>query len=238
MSEQDIIETQVVDNDEYPQIPYADTENPGIASFNHDDFVVGENGHISATQKSGIPQYLGKIVGSGQGVSSLNWKLDSGSIKPTEQVKIGDYVMLTDAYLNFKPGDIFRITFVQVKGSVYTVKTSNTKLTSLGTIVGGKLYLHYILKSTGDIPVYFSLWSSSVDKLTTVDKLFEYYQVPQYQNRLIPCSCGGVSTNKIGVLILDYTTGMSKTATITYTDSVGVKTETISENLTDVVIEV
>lgn len=136
MSEQDIIETQVIDNDEYPQIPYADTENPGIASFNPDDFVVGENGHISATQKSGIPQYLGKIVGNGQGVSSLNWKLDSGSIKPTEQVKIGDYVMLTDAYLNFKPGDIFRITFVQVKGSVYTVKTSNTKLTSLGTIVG------------------------------------------------------------------------------------------------------
>ena len=44
--------------------------------------------------------------------------------------------MLTDAYLNFKPGDIFRITFVQVKGSVYTVKTSNIKLTSLGTIVG------------------------------------------------------------------------------------------------------
>ena len=136
MSEQDIIEMQVVDNDEYPQIPYADTKNPGIASFNPDDFVVGKNSHISATQKSGIPQYLGKIVGSGQGVSSLNWKLDSGSIKPTEQVKIGDYVMLTDAYLNFKPGDIFRITFVQVKGSVYTVKTSNTKLTSLGTIVG------------------------------------------------------------------------------------------------------
>ena len=108
----------------------------------------------------------------------------------------------------------------------------------LSEIGGGKLYLHYILKTTGDIPVYFSLWSSSVDKLTTVDKLFEYYQVPQYQNRLIPCSCGGVSTNKIGALILDYTTGMSKTANITYTDSNGVKTETLSDNLTDVVIEV
>lgn len=131
MGEQDIVETQVVDNDEYPQIPYADTENPGIASFNPDDFVVGENGHISATQKSGIPQYLGKIVGNGQGVSSLNWKLDSESIKPTEQVKIGDYVMLTSAYLDFRPGDIFRITFVQVKDGVYTVKTGNTKAMSV-----------------------------------------------------------------------------------------------------------
>ena len=113
--------------------------------------------------------------------------------------------------------------------------TVGTKL--LSDIGGGKLYLHYILKTTGDAPVYFSLWSSSVDKLTTVDKLFEYYQVPQYQNRLIPCSCGGVSTNKIGVLTLDYLTGMSKTAKITYTDSNGVKTETISGNLTDVVTE-
>lgn len=192
MSEQDIIETQVVDNDEYPQIPYADTENPGIASFNPDDFVVGENGHISATQKSGIPQYLGKIVGSGQGVSSLNWKLDSGSIKPTEQVKIGDYVMLTDAYLNFKPGDIFRITFVQVKGSVYTVKTSNTKLTSLGTIEsGGKLYQHVIkyvpsssptiskydgtdVSINGDSNLFFKLYSTKNTELTSEDinKLF------------------------------------------------------------------
>lgn len=178
MSEQDIIETQVIDNDEYPQIQYADTENPGIASFNPDDFVVGENGHISATQKSGIPQYLGKIVGSGQGASSLNWKLDSGSIKPTEQVKIGDCVMLTDAYLNFKPGDIFRITFVQVKGSVYTVKTSNTKLMSLGTIEsgGGKLYMHKIFimfkefTGGGSINIY-STSSTPITKLPS----YSYY---------------------------------------------------------------
>lgn len=123
-------------------------------------------------------------------------------------------------------------------GQVLKVKDDRSGLEFSTIESGGKLYLHYILKSTGDAPMYFSLWSSSVDKLTTVDKLFEYYQVPQYQNRRIPCSCGGDSTNNIGALTLDYTLGMSKTATITYTDSVSVKTETISDQLTDIVIEV
>lgn len=210
MSEQDIIETQVIDNDEYPQIPYADTENPGIASFNPDDFVVGENGHISATQKSGIPQYLGKIVGSGQGASSLNWKLDSGSIKPTEQVKIGDYVMLTDAYLNFKPGDIFRITFVQVKGSVYTVKTSNTKLTSLGTIEsgGGKVYQHKIIiylnseEFTTFQAIGLYIYSNRTTPYTLNDFPYGTYVGAAYDSA--QCGALAVSFEDAGIVLMNF----------------------------------
>lgn len=146
-----------------------------------------------------------------ENLQTINTEVNGKLTKPTNPSAESAVTMLADGTVGTKP------------------------LSEIGG--GGKLYLHYILQSTGNIPVYFSLWSSSVDKLTTVDKLFEYYQVPQYQNRIIPCSCGGDSTNKIGALILDYTTGMSKTATITYTDSNGVKTETISENLTDVVTE-
>lgn len=164
--------------------------------------------------------------------------------KPTNPSAESAVTMLADGTVGTKP-----LTSITGKSEVYVGTPDPTGGEILwidpngtsggGGSGGGKLYLHYIIKPTGDAHVYFSLWSSSVDELTTIDKLFEYYQVPQYQNRLIPCSCGGVSTNKIGVLILDYTMGVSKTATITYTDSVGVKTETISENnLTDIVIEV
>lgn len=147
-----------------------------------------------------------------ENLQTVNTELNGKLTKPTNPSAESAVTMLADGTVGTKP------------------------LSEIGG--GGKLYLHYILKTTGDIPVYFSLWSSSVDELTTIDKLFEYYKVPQYQNRLIPCSCGGISTNKIGVLILDYTTGMGKTAQITFTDNDGVKTVTISDGFTDIVIEV
>lgn len=145
MSEKDVVEN--VDSPGEIAIPYADNNTPGIASFDSKDFTVDPNGKVSSIVERGIPQYLGKITGTGTGTTDLNWEVDWKS-RPTivtngeeevdkaKRIKPGEYIMLTEHFNQFLPGDIFRITSVQIEGSKYTVKTNNVKALSLASIVG------------------------------------------------------------------------------------------------------
>lgn len=145
MSEKDVVEN--VDSPGEIGIPIADNTTPGIASFDSKDFTVGPDGKVSSIVERGIPQYLGKITGTGTGTTDLNWEVDwksrptigSGSteeVDKAKRIKIGEYIMLTEHFNQFVPGDIFRITDVQIEGSKYTVKTNNVRALSLASIVG------------------------------------------------------------------------------------------------------
>lgn len=146
MSEKDVVEN--VDSPGEIAIPIADNTTPGIASFDSNDFTVGPDGKVSSIVERGIPQYLGKITGTGTNTTDLNWEVDWKS-RPTikmsngeeevdkaKRIKIGEYIMLTEHFNQFVPGDIFRITNVQIEGSKYTVKTNNVRALSLASIVG------------------------------------------------------------------------------------------------------
>ena len=134
MSEKDVVEN--VDSPGEIGIPIANNDTPGIASFDSNDFTVGTNGKVSSIVERGIPQYLGKITGTGTGTTDLNWKVDTNTVKQNKPIKLGEYIMLTAHFNQFVPGDIFRITSVQIEGSKYTVKTNNVKALSLASIVG------------------------------------------------------------------------------------------------------
>ena len=142
MSEKDVVEN--VDSPGEISIPYATNDNPGIASFDSNDFTVGPYGKVSSIVERGIPQYLGKITGTGTGTTDLNWEVDwtsrptnsKGEVDKAKRIKIGEYIMLTEHFNQFVPGDIFRITSVQIEGSKYTVKTNNVRALSLASIVG------------------------------------------------------------------------------------------------------
>lgn len=145
MSEKDVVEN--VDSPGEIGIPIANNSTPGIASFDSNDFTVGPDGKVSSIVERGIPQYLGKITGTGTGTTDLNWEVDWKS-RPTviangeeevdkaKRIKIGEYIMLTAHFNQFVPGDIFRITSVQIEGSTYIVKTNNVRALSLASIVG------------------------------------------------------------------------------------------------------
>ncbi len=145
MSEKDVVEN--VDSPGEIGIPIANNSTPGIASFDSNDFTVGPDGKVSSIVERGIPQYLGKITGTGTGTTDLNWEVDWKS-RPTviadseeevdkaKRIKIGEYIMLTANFNQFVPGDIFRITSVQIEGSTYIVKTNNVRALSLASIVG------------------------------------------------------------------------------------------------------
>ena len=145
MSEKDVVEN--VDSPGEIGIPIASNSTPGIASFDSNDFTVGTDGKVSSIVERGIPQYLGKITGTGTGTTDLNWEVDWKS-RPTivtngeeevdkaKRIKLGEYIMLTEHFNQFVSGDIFRITSVQVEGSKYTVKTNNVRALSLASIVG------------------------------------------------------------------------------------------------------
>lgn len=145
MSEKDVVEN--VDSPGEIGIPIANNSTPGIASFDSNDFTVGPDGKVNSLVERGIPQYLGKITGTGTGTTDLNWEVDWKS-RPTvitngeeevdkaKRIKIGEYIMLTTHFNQFVPGDIFRITDVQIEGSKYTVKTNNVRVLSLASIVG------------------------------------------------------------------------------------------------------
>lgn len=145
MSEKDVVEN--VDSPGEISIPIASNSTPGIASFDSNDFTVGIDGKVSSIVERGIPQYLGKITGTGTGTTDLNWEVDWKS-RPTvitngeeevdkaKRIKIGEYIMLTEHFNQFVSGDIFRITSVQIEGSKYTVKTNNVRALSLASIVG------------------------------------------------------------------------------------------------------
>lgn len=134
MSEKDVVEN--VDSPGEISIPIANNDTPGIASFDFNDFTVGPDGKVSSIVERGIPQYLGKITGTGTGTTDLNWEVDTNTVKQNKPIKLGEYIMLTAHFNQFVPGDIFRITSVQIEGSKYTVKTNNVKVLSLASIVG------------------------------------------------------------------------------------------------------
>ena len=134
MSEKDVVEN--VDSPGEISIPIADNSTPGIASFDSKDFTVDPNGKVSSIVERGIPQYLGKITGTGTGTTDLNWKVDMNTVKQNKPIKLGEYIMLIAHFNQFVPGDIFRITSVQIEGSKYTVKTNNVRVLSLASIVG------------------------------------------------------------------------------------------------------
>lgn len=134
MSEKDVVEN--VDSPGEISIPIANNDTPGIASFDSNDFTVGTNGKVSSIVERGIPQYLGKITGTGTGTTDLNWEVDTNTVKQNKPIKLGEYIMLTAHFNQFVPGDIFRITSVQIEGSKYTVKTNNVRVLSLASIVG------------------------------------------------------------------------------------------------------
>lgn len=134
MSEKDVVEN--VDSPGEISIPIADNSTPGIASFDSNDFTIGTDGKVSSIVERGIPQYLGKITGTGTGTTDLNWKVDMNTVKQNKPIKLGEYIMLTEHFNQFVPGDIFRITSVQIEGSKYTVKTNNVRALSLASIVG------------------------------------------------------------------------------------------------------
>jgi hypothetical protein len=134
MSEKDVVEN--VDSPGEIGIPTASNSTPGIASFDSNDFTVGPDGKVSSIVERGIPQYLGKITGTGTGTTDLNWEVDTNTVKQNKPIKLGEYIMLTEHFNQFVSGDIFRITNVQIEGSKYTVKTNNVRALSLASIVG------------------------------------------------------------------------------------------------------
>lgn len=134
MSEKDVVEN--VDSPGEIAIPIADNSTPGIASFDSNDFTVGTDGKVSSIVERGIPQYLGKITGTGTGTTDLNWEVDTNTVKQNKPIKLGEYIMLTERFNQFVPGDIFRITNVQIECTKYTVKTNNVRALSLASIVG------------------------------------------------------------------------------------------------------
>ena len=134
MSEKDVVEN--VDSPGEIAIPIANNSTPGIASFDSNDFTVGADGKVSSIVERGIPQYIGKITGTGTGTTDLNWEVDTNTVKQNKPIKLGEYIMLTEHFNQFVPGDIFRITSVQIEGSKYTVKTNNVRALSLASIIG------------------------------------------------------------------------------------------------------
>lgn len=134
MSEKDVVEN--VDSPGEISIPTASNSTPGIASFDSNDFTVGPDGKVSSIVERGIPQYLGKITGTGTGTTDLNWEVDTNTVKQNKPIKLGEYIMLTEHFNQFVSGDIFRITNVQIEGSKYTIKTNNVRALSLASIVG------------------------------------------------------------------------------------------------------
>lgn len=193
MSEKDVVEN--VDSPGEIGIPIANNSTPGIASFDSNDFTVGPDGKVNSLVERGIPQYLGKITGTGTGTTDLNWEVDWKS-RPTvitngeeevdkaKRIKIGEYIMLTTHFNQFVPGDIFRITDVQIEGSKYTVKTNNVRVLSLASIVG-KLYLHTVtvMKTVSDVPCYITLkgYSTSNAEVNTWEKLWSFFNLPTFQ---------------------------------------------------------
>ena len=167
MSEKDVVEN--VDSPGEISIPTASNSTPGIASFDSKDFTVDTDGKVSSIVERGIPQYLGKITGTGTGTTDLNWEVDTNTVKQNKPIKLGEYIMLTEHFNQFVPGDIFRITSVQIEGSKYTVKTNNVRALSLASIVGPQGEQG----SEGEQGVPYLAYTNSIESTTdpTVDAM-------------------------------------------------------------------
>ena len=123
----DLVEKTVTDDSgNVTRVPIANTTNPGIASFDNEDFTVTQDGKVSSLQKVGIPQYLGYIVQDP--VTSLLIQLRTWSTKPLDEVTSRDFVMLDKDYIMndetlYHEGQVFQIQYKMSDNQVVTGMT-------------------------------------------------------------------------------------------------------------------
>lgn len=123
----DLVEKIVTDDSgNVTRIPIANTTNPGIASFDNEDFTVTQDGKVSSLQKVGIPQYLGYIVQDP--LTSLLIQLRTWSTKPLDEVTSRDFVMLDKDYVMngetvYHEGQVFQIQYKMSNDQVVTGMT-------------------------------------------------------------------------------------------------------------------
>lgn len=123
----DLVEKIVTDDSgNVTRVPVANTTNPGIASFDNEDFTVTQDGKVSSLQKVGIPQYLGYIVQDP--VTSLLIQLRTWSTKPLDEVTSRDFVMLDKDYVMngetvYREGQVFQIQYKMSNDQVVTGMT-------------------------------------------------------------------------------------------------------------------
>lgn len=120
----DLVEKIVTDDSgNVTRVPIANTTNPGIASFDNEDFTVTQDGKVSSLQKVGIPQYLGYIVQDS--LPSLLIQLHTWSTKPLDEVTSRDFVMLDKDYVMngetvYHEGQVFQIQYKMSNDQVVT----------------------------------------------------------------------------------------------------------------------
>ena len=123
----DLVEKIVTDDSgNVTRVPIANTTNPGIASFDNEDFTVTQDGKVSSLQKVGIPQYLGYIVQDS--LTSLLIQLRTWSTKPLDEVTSRDFVMLDKDYVMngetvYHEGQVFQIQYKMSNDQVVTGMT-------------------------------------------------------------------------------------------------------------------
>lgn len=123
----DLVEKIVTDDSgNVTRVPIANTSNPGIASFDNEDFTVTQDGKVSSLQKVGIPQYLGYVVQDP--VTSLLIQLRTWSTKPLDEVTSRDFVMLDKDYIMndetlYHEGQVFQIQYKMSDNQVVTGMT-------------------------------------------------------------------------------------------------------------------
>lgn len=123
----DLVEKIVTDDSgNVTRVPIANTTNPGIASFDNEDFTVTQDGKVSSLQKVGIPQYLGYIVQDP--LTSLLIQLRTWSTKPLDEVTSRDFVMLDKDYVMngetvYHEGQVFQIQYKMSDNQVVTGMT-------------------------------------------------------------------------------------------------------------------
>lgn len=123
----DLVEKIVTDDSgNVTRVPIANTTNPGIASFDNEDFTVTQDGKVSSLQKVGIPQYLGYVVQDP--VTSLLIQLRTWSTKPLDEVTSRDFVMLDKDYIMndetlYHEGQVFQIQYKMSDNQVVTGMT-------------------------------------------------------------------------------------------------------------------
>ena len=123
----DLVEKIVTDDSgNVTRVPIANTTNPGIASFDNEDFTVTQDGKVSSLQKVGIPQYLGYVVQDT--VTSLLIQLRTWSTKPLDEVTSRDFVMLDKDYIMndetlYHEGQVFQIQYKMSDNQVVTGMT-------------------------------------------------------------------------------------------------------------------
>ena len=203
--EKDIVEVEVDSVDTV--IPLASNTQAGIASFNKNDFSVdGRTGEVTAKTKYSIPQYIGTatLKNEDNGEQCYQWSLDSASIKPLDNVEIGDIILLLEEIGEHKPGTLFKI-----------ISITSEILTS--TEPFGYLPVY----SAGSIPVVQEPTDSTVEALS--GKALKKYYAPledgMVPSRVLPSYVDDVleynsksdfpANGEIGKIYIDKTTNFT-----------------------------